>query len=211
LDDTEMATESLTRKKYRKVVSQQLQLFSSRKNSMNSSQRSLYDQIMSTFEKSVKIEDRMIAANGKMMEIASFKLRQFKQSVEEEKKKLELYNSQYSSYNNRTGRLAESVSQSSLSKVAGKFKKIVMEADLGLVDVSWSKRAKTRTKWANLVRESRKITDELKQSYSYVVNNKIKIEEKKYSDPFAAKKSTGKKKAADTENKKPKAAKGDTK
>ncbi|MGM0595843.1 MAG: tetratricopeptide repeat protein [Myxococcota bacterium] len=211
LDDTEMAAESLVRRKYRKVVARQIQLFSSRTSSMNSEQKTLYDQILSHFEKSIKIEDRMFEANSKMMEIASFKLRQFKQSVQDEKKKLELYHSQYSRYNNRTGRLAKSVSQNSLSKVADKFKKIVMEADLGLVDVSWSKRAKTRSKWAKLVRESRKITEELKQRYSNVIDNKIKIDKKEYTDPFAAKKSTGKKKSAETENRMPKAAKGENK
>ncbi|MBU1239974.1 hypothetical protein KJ865_09710, partial [Myxococcota bacterium] len=94
------------------------------------------------------------------------------------------YNTQYTDYTKRSSRLSQVVSRESVYHIADKFQKIVMEADLGIVDVSWSRRSNTRIKWARLNDRKAKITIELESRFGEVQDTKVAIDKDKYRDPF---------------------------
>jgi tetratricopeptide (TPR) repeat protein len=184
VDDDDMTTEKLVRKNYRDSLKKVFALFSSVRNSMSSTETILYDKIITLIDKSYKLDMRMDHVNGRIYLLADTKLEDIKTKVSEEEKNIKGYKTQYTGYTSRSKNLSQIVSADSLHTIASKFQNIVMEADLGVVDVSWSKRSLLRGKWARLNSRKSKITKELKSRFSEVEDSKIVIEDKKFIDPF---------------------------
>ena len=188
VDDNDMSAERETRQKYRVIIKKVFSLFKGVRSQMSSSEANLFDRILTMLEASKKLDRRMDSINTKIYALADSKLSNIKKKVSEESKNIKLYKKEYADYTTQSQVLSRDVSRESISNIAAGFEKIVIEADLGVVDVSWSRRSESRNKWAHLNHRKVKITKELQSRFGEVQDTKVSFEKKKYVDPFDEKK-----------------------
>ncbi len=184
VDDDDMSRERSTRARYRNTIRKIFELFGTVRQRMTASQSVLYDKILTLLHASSKLDGRLDAVNSKIHALAETKLVEIKHQVQVEERNITGYDTLYKDYTKQSGRLSKEVSRDSVYLIAKEFQKIVIEADLGIVDVSWQKRSGTRNRWSRLNRRKARITEELESRFRAVQDAKADIEKGKYADPF---------------------------
>lgn len=189
VDDSDMKMEDDLRKKYRQIVKSMFDIYENAKSGYDSEKNSLLSTVLSLLKISEVLDSRIDAVNKKIDEIAKNKMTDIRSKVELEEANIKVYTDLYGNYSKRSDFISKVVSKESIKNIADKFQQIVMEADIGIIDVSWTKRSVTQKKWVELNSKNNKITQDLESRFSGLSKeSKEKSQTDRYSDPFEEKK-----------------------
>ncbi|MBN2723849.1 MAG: hypothetical protein JXR95_07270 [Deltaproteobacteria bacterium] len=193
VDDSDMKMEKNLRLKYRSIVEKEFQLIERSSLSLTGEVKNVIDNLGALMKTSLQIDSRMDAVNRKIDNIAVKKIDDIRTKVADEESKIKMYQERYGNYSKRSEYFSRVVSKDSIKNIADKFQAIVMEADIGIVDVSWTKRSLTRKKWSRLMDQNNKITRNLSSRFGEIMQPTFKIGKGELADPFEEKKAVSKK------------------
>lgn len=154
----------IVRNSYRKIVDEQEDLF----NSLSQRETDLDSSIERMNGRINKLYDRMDVFYTKLNSVISDIITKIKDSYENERMKISEYKSQLIEIKTDVNEMATLSMFSNINKVKGTFDDIVLQADLGIIDVAWE-RKEGATK--NLVKYRTQMAKEIQQLYLNLENS----------------------------------------
>ena len=126
----------IARDSYNKIVSEQDALL--KVAPMQSSlQREQFDQASASIE---ELSRKVEGFNAKLNEVIGGIIQNIRDSFESEKIKIEEYKSQLALLKRETNEAASLAMLSNITKVHNTFDELILQADLGIIDVAWEKK-----------------------------------------------------------------------
>ncbi|MBU1070126.1 hypothetical protein KJ975_11230 [Myxococcota bacterium] len=187
VDDADMEAERRVRTQYRSAIAAEFAVWSSIRGKLSSAEMVLFDKMVTLMQNADAMDRRIDDLNGKLQALADERLAKIKEEITVEEANLKAYEVQYLQYKQQSGQINELITAESIRLIARHFHDVVVESDLGIVDVNWSLRSKTRLEWIRLNDRNKQITNEMKNRYREVEANLIEFDEERYADPFVTK------------------------
>jgi hypothetical protein len=184
VDDADMESERRVRTQYRAAIAAEFAVWSSVRSKLSSAEMVLFDKMVTLMQNADSVDRRLDDLNGKLQALADERLAKIKQEITVEEANLKAYEVQYLQYKQQSGQINVVITQESIQQIARHFNDVVVEADLGIVDVNWSLRSKTRMEYIKLNDRNKQITNEMKNRYREVEDNLVEFDEERYADPF---------------------------
>jgi len=184
VDDADMESERRVRTQYRAAIAAEFAVWSSVRSKLSSAEMVLFDKMVTLMQNADSVDRRLDDLNGKLQALADERLAKIKQEITVEEANLKAYEVQYLQYKQQSGQINVVITQESIQQIARHFNDVVVEADLGIVDVNWSLRSKTRLEYIKLNDRNKQITNEMKNRYREVEDTLIEFDEERYADPF---------------------------
>ncbi len=184
VDDADMESERIVREKYRQAINGEFASWESVKSRFSPQEMAVYDRMVMLMNSAATMDTRLDVLNGKLQAMADERLEKIRQEIDFEEANLKTYELQYQQYRQESGLLNREITRESIRQVAKHFYDVVVESDLGVVDVNWSLRSKTRLEWIQLNDRNIQITTEMRQRYREVEQFEVKFDEDRMKDPF---------------------------
>jgi len=191
VDDADMEEEHGTRSQYREAIAAEFAVWTSLRSSFSASDAALYDRMAALMQNAGSFDARLDELNRRLQALADERLAKIQEDVKVEEANLAAYEIRYQQYREQAGVLNKDISRESIQAVAKRFWDVVVESELGLADVQWSLRAKTRKEWSRLNDRNKLITSEMKTRYQAVDESGVEFDAKRYADPFEVQEETG--------------------
>jgi len=185
VDDADMEAERRVRAQYRTAIAAEFAVWSSIRSKLSNTEMVLFDKMVTLMQNADTMDRRLDDLNSKLQALADERLTKIKEEIAVEEANLKAYEVQYQQYKQQAGQLNVLITQESIKEIARHFHDVVVESDLGIVDVNWSLRSKTRLEWIRLNDRNKQITNEMKNRYREVEGADVEFDEERYADPFA--------------------------
>lgn len=185
VDDADMEGERQVRTAYRGAIAAEFAVWQSVRSRFSAAEMALFDRMVTLMQGADAMDKRLDDLNGRLQAMADERLAKIRQELAVEEANLKAYEVQYQQYKQQSGQINLLITRESISQIARHFHDVVVESDLGIVDVNWSLRSKTRLAAAKLMDRNKQITSEMKNRYREVEDTLIEFDEERYADPFA--------------------------
>jgi TolA-binding protein len=113
---------------------------------MTGGDRSKVDQIAKVMDKASRIEDIMARTNKKIDKILDQQLAEVKSTITDERIRIAEYRATLAAYENENVDIGSEIIYGSFDAVTRKFYEIAVRADVGLLDVTWSRKEEAEDK-----------------------------------------------------------------
>jgi tetratricopeptide (TPR) repeat protein len=165
VDDAKYDREKALRSEYNQLVARERALLGS---SVSGKGR----EIDSAFRRVARCEGLLDEHDTKIDKIVNERIAEMKAVLEEERVKLEGYQKQLGDISGETEVVVGGVTQENFAKVQKRFYDLVMDADVGRIDVSWATREEHRTRVESLTRERTRRIQALDDEFSDITDEK---------------------------------------
>jgi len=129
-------------------------------------------EIDSAFQRVARCEGLLDEHDMKIDKIVVERIAEMRAVLEQERAKLEGYKTQLGDLSGETEVVVGGVTQENFARVQKRFYDLVMDADVGRIDVSWATREEHRTRVENLTRERTRRIQALDDEFSDITDEK---------------------------------------
>ncbi len=165
VDDAKYDREKALRSEYNQLVARERSL-------LGSSGSGKGRQIDSAFQRVARCEGLLDGHDIKIDKIVNERITEMKAVLEEERAKLEGYQTQLGDLSGETEVVVGGVTQENFARVQKRFYDLVMDADVGRIDVSWATREEHRTRVESLTRDRTRRIQALDDEFSDITDEK---------------------------------------
>ena len=185
VDDADMEAERQVRVQYRAAIAAEFAVWSSLRGRLSNSEMALFDRMVTMMANADAVDRRLDDLNNRLQAMADERLAKIREEITVEEANLKAYEVQYQQYKQQSGQINVLITRESIRQIASHFHDVVVESDLGIVDVNWSLRSKTRMEYNKLNDRNKQITNEMRNRYREVEENLVEFDDERYMDPFA--------------------------
>ncbi|MBN1654658.1 MAG: tetratricopeptide repeat protein [Deltaproteobacteria bacterium] len=166
VDDSRYEREKSLRTEYNQLVARERTL-------IGSSGSAEGRDIESAFVRAARCEGLLDEHDAKVKQIVNERLSEMRGVLEQERSKLDAYHAQLGDLSNETEVVVGGVTQENFAHVQKRFYDLVMDADVGRIDVSWATREEHRTRVEILTRERTRRIQALDDEFSDITDEKV--------------------------------------
>lgn len=170
--DTVGSAEAAIKREYDRTLSEEAALLQTLRRRLSPEQQRLIDEEDGLRQRIGRLEEKIHRFYANVRQQVDEKVHALRAQVLEEKKAVARYGRQVTGYKGMGENLAGKVTAASLQDVQKKFRGIVLQADVGIIDVAWQKKEERRKAYLELARERKAELEELDGEFKAVLEEK---------------------------------------
>ncbi len=190
-DDSILTRELNLQEKYLDLLKKELEVIAQAKGRVSASQAVEFDRLYTTLSSIASLMTKFLAVDRRIYDIAVAKLQEIRSEIKVEEIKIRDYRAEYKKYFKKSDEIAQVVTDETFSNVSRQFHQVVVDADLGIVDIMWTRNSLVKGKLAGIEKRFSEKDEEVKTRAEYILEIDDALDTS-VADPFVPKKSKAK-------------------
>lgn len=148
IDDSTMEEEKRVRARYKRVLTRQKQLYSQVVDRLSGGGKGRAERVARVAQEAEDAGAYLVKYNERIEKLLAYRLGRVRRILAEEKVNIRSYKDLLKEYEPETREVAGGVTQEGFKAVSREFYKLVIKADVGVLDVAWAVKSDLSDSWA---------------------------------------------------------------